>query len=66
MEKNYTHFQEIDLNLYESERSLTDWASKQTYIALANMMTTAALLFHFHTDLNLSLENVYNFFPYQI
>lgn len=44
MEKNYTHFQEIDLNLYESERSLTDWASKQTYIALANMMTTAALL----------------------
>lgn len=27
-----------------SERSLFDWANKQTYIPLANMMTTAAML----------------------
>nr|WP_170885695.1 NAD(P)H-dependent oxidoreductase [Bacillus alkalicellulosilyticus] len=40
----YKSFQENDLNLLESERSMFDWASKQTYIALANMMTTAALL----------------------
>ncbi|MEJ7185507.1 nitroreductase family protein, partial [Staphylococcus epidermidis] len=28
----------------DNERTLYDWASKQTYIALGNMMTTAALL----------------------
>ncbi|WP_322906927.1 NAD(P)H-dependent oxidoreductase [Paenibacillus campi] len=38
----YREFQERDLNLLESERSLFDWASKQTYIALGNMMTAAA------------------------
>ncbi|CAH0344545.1 NAD(P)H-dependent oxidoreductase [Bacillus sp. CECT 9360] len=38
----YKEFQESDLNLFESERTLFDWASKQTYIALANMMTAAA------------------------
>lgn len=38
----YKEFQERDLNLLESERSLFDWASKQTYIALGNMMTAAA------------------------
>lgn len=30
--------------LLDRDRSLFDWASKQTYIALANMMSTAALL----------------------
>ncbi|REH83856.1 NAD(P)H-dependent oxidoreductase [Staphylococcus felis] len=39
-----TAFQGDNLNLYESERALWDWASKQTYIPLANMMTTAAML----------------------
>jgi nitroreductase len=38
----YRSFQESDLHLFESERALFDWSSKQTYIALANMMTTAA------------------------
>ncbi|MCK0469842.1 NAD(P)H-dependent oxidoreductase [Halalkalibacter sp. APA_J-10(15)] len=38
----YKSFQEDDLHLLESERSMFDWASKQTYIALANMMTAAA------------------------
>lgn len=38
----YKTFQEDDLNLLESERTMFDWASKQTYIALANMMMAAA------------------------
>ncbi|MGE7218523.1 NAD(P)H-dependent oxidoreductase [Priestia koreensis] len=40
----YKNFQEVDINIYESERALFDWASKQTYIALGNMMTAAALI----------------------
>lgn len=40
----YRSFQEEDFKLMESERALFDWASKQTYIALANMMTSAALI----------------------
>lgn len=40
----YKEFQESDLNLFESDRTLFDWASKQTYIALGNMMTAAALI----------------------
>ena len=40
----FTKFQEIHLNLLENERTLFDWASKQTYIALGNMMTVAAYL----------------------
>jgi len=40
----YKVFQESDFKLLESERSMFDWASKQTYIALGNMMTTAAML----------------------
>lgn len=40
----YQKFQEHDMRILESERTLFDWASKQTYIALANMMTAAALL----------------------
>ncbi|TSB46006.1 NAD(P)H-dependent oxidoreductase [Alkalicoccobacillus porphyridii] len=38
----YKAFQQDNQNLFESERSLFDWASKQTYIALGNMMSTAA------------------------
>lgn len=35
-------FQKVDFNLLDGDRPLYDWASKQTYIALANMMTAAA------------------------
>ncbi len=40
----YEKFQKIDFNLLENDRALFDWASKQTYIALANMMTGAAYM----------------------
>ncbi len=40
----YKTFQESDFNLMESERAMFDWSSKQTYIALANMMTSAAMI----------------------
>lgn len=42
MKIRYKSFQEHDLHLLESERAIFDWASKQTYLALANMMTAAA------------------------
>ncbi|WP_245835815.1 NAD(P)H-dependent oxidoreductase [Virgibacillus ndiopensis] len=35
-------FQRDDFNLLDGDRPLYDWASKQTYVALANMMTAAA------------------------
>ena len=37
-------FQENDLKLLESQRTLFDWSCKQAYIALGNMMTAAALI----------------------
>ena len=40
----YRKFQESDFKLLDSERALFDWACKQAYIALANMMTGAALI----------------------
>jgi len=40
----FKKFQEEDFKLLESERTLTDWASKQTYIPMGNMMTGAALI----------------------
>lgn len=40
----YKTFLENDFELLDSERDLFDWACKQTYIPLANMMTTAARL----------------------
>lgn len=40
----YRGFQENDFELLESDRAMFDWASKQTYIVLANMMTAAAML----------------------
>lgn len=41
--KFYREFQENDFDL-DSDKKLFDWASKQTYIALGNMMTAAALV----------------------
>jgi len=35
-------FQKNDFKLLDGDRPLYDWACKQTYIALANMMTSAA------------------------
>ena len=40
----YRNFQKSDFELLDSERAMFDWASKQTYIVLANMMTAAAML----------------------
>lgn len=40
----YENFQKNDFNLLESDRALFDWAGKQTYIALGNMLTAAAFL----------------------
>ncbi|WP_026693958.1 NAD(P)H-dependent oxidoreductase [Peribacillus kribbensis] len=39
----YKDFQE-EFGLLDNEKALFDWSSKQTYIALANMMTSAALI----------------------
>lgn len=41
--KFYREFQERDFNL-DTDKKLFDWASKQTYIALGNMMTASALI----------------------
>lgn len=40
----YANFQKKDFDLLADDRYLFDWASKQTYIALANMLTSAAWL----------------------
>jgi nitroreductase len=40
----YQKFQESDFNLLESPRALFDWACKQSYIALGNMMSAAAMI----------------------
>jgi len=42
--EKYRVFQESDFALLESKRAMFDWATKQTYIALSSMMTTAAML----------------------
>ncbi|AFA49991.1 NADPH nitroreductase [Acetobacterium woodii DSM 1030] len=42
--ETFKNFQENDFDLLESDRAIFDWACKQTYIVLANMLTTAALL----------------------
>ncbi|MCV6598228.1 MAG: NAD(P)H-dependent oxidoreductase [Mangrovicoccus sp.] len=39
----YAQFQERDFKL-DSDAKITEWASRQAYIALGNMMTAAALL----------------------
>ena len=38
------NFQESDFALLENDRALFDWSCKQTYIALGNMMTSAAMI----------------------
>jgi nitroreductase len=38
----YRIFLESDFNLWNDERLVFEWASRQTYIALGNMMTAAA------------------------
>lgn len=40
----YQKFQESDFNLLENPRAMFDWACKQAYIALGNMMTAAAMI----------------------
>jgi len=40
----FEQFQKSDFKLFESKRALFDWANKQCYIALANMMSSAAML----------------------
>lgn len=42
--EKYRKFQAEDMPVLDSERTLFDWSAKQTYIALANMMTGAACL----------------------
>jgi nitroreductase len=42
--KFYQQFQEVDFDLLQNERAMTDWATHQTYIALGNMMTAAAMI----------------------
>ena len=42
--KVFRKFQESDFKLLESKRAIFDWATKQTYIAMANMMTSAAYI----------------------
>jgi nitroreductase len=37
-------FQREDFSLLDSERAINDWSGKQSYIALGNMMTAAAML----------------------
>ncbi|MGS8524551.1 nitroreductase family protein, partial [Salmonella enterica subsp. enterica serovar Infantis] len=40
----YERFQRDDIQVLDNERTLFDWVCKQTYIALANMMTGAAMI----------------------
>ena len=42
--EHYRNFQTHDIAIADDERALFDWASKQSYIALANMLTGAAML----------------------
>lgn len=42
--EKFAGFQRDEIRVAESARTLFDWAGKQTYIALANMLTMAAVL----------------------
>lgn len=42
--KVYENFQKSDFDLANNDRALFDWSCKQTYIALANMLTISAFL----------------------
>src|SRR5699024_9309935 len=41
--EQYMYFQQSK-NILESERTLHDWSAKQTYIALGNMLSAAAMI----------------------
>ncbi|MDY0409758.1 NAD(P)H-dependent oxidoreductase [Paracerasibacillus soli] len=41
--EQYKHFQE-GRNILDNSRTLDDWSAKQTYIALGNMLTAAAMI----------------------
>ncbi|MNO18792.1 putative NAD(P)H nitroreductase YfkO [compost metagenome] len=43
-QKLYHHFLEDDFHLLDNDRAMFEWASRQAYIALGNMMTAAALI----------------------
>jgi nitroreductase len=43
-EARYRNFLTNDFKLMENERLMFEWGARQTYIALANMMTAAALI----------------------
>ncbi|WHY21491.1 NAD(P)H-dependent oxidoreductase [Paenibacillus sp. G2S3] len=40
----YDKFLKVDFELMENERAMFEWSCRQTYIALGNMMTSAALI----------------------
>lgn len=40
----YENFQRHEFDLLSSERAMNDWAARQTYIAMGNMMTAAAMI----------------------
>ncbi|MFC4322857.1 NAD(P)H-dependent oxidoreductase [Litchfieldia salsa] len=42
IQDRYKTFQESDFNILDNERTTFDWSCKQCYIALGNMMTSAA------------------------
>ena len=42
----YKALQEEDMKLLENDRTLFDWCSKQTYIALTNMLTRSLSPWH--------------------
>jgi hypothetical protein len=44
MQKFFKQFAETDFAIADNPRAFNDWAAKQTYIVLANMMTAAALI----------------------
>ena len=44
MQGFFKQFAETDFAIVDNPRTFNDWAAKQTYIALANMMTAAALV----------------------
>lgn len=41
--EQYKYFQEVQ-NISDNERTINDWSAKQTYIALGNMLTAAAMI----------------------
>lgn len=43
-EKAYHKFLASDFNILDNDRAVFEWSSRQTYIALGNMMTAAALI----------------------